>query len=78
MMDPLWSQRSSLEKTAMLAMSYDYEELPEDVKMTGLQMAYGVLSSEQKTMLSTFLGNVENFDHQDLANLTLQVNFHMM
>ena len=73
-LDPDWTRKSSLEKLSTMALVYDYDKLDSDIHMAALQMIFDMLSTEQKTLISNFLLNVENLQQQDLPQIALQVS----
>ena len=73
-LDPDWTRKSSLEKLATMALVYDYDKLDSEIQMAALQMITDMLSTEQKTLISNFLLNVENLQQQDLPQIALQVS----
>ena len=73
-LDPDWTRKSSLEKLSTMALVYDYNKLDSDIQMAALQMISDMLSTEQKTLISNFLLNVENLQQQDLPQIALKVS----
>ena len=73
-LDPDWMRKSSLEKLSTMALVYDYDKLDSDIQMAALQMISDMLPTEQKTLISNFLLNVENLQQQDLPQIALQVS----
>ena len=73
-LDPDWTRKSSLEKLSTMALVYDYDKLDSDIQMAAHQMISDMLSTEQKTLISNFLLNVENLQQQDLPQIALQVS----
>ena len=73
-LDPDWTRKSSLEKLSTMALVYDYDKLDSDIQMAAFQMISDMLSTEQKTLISNFLLDVENLQQQDLTQIALQVS----